>query len=281
MCSPPVDPSVRGNGRPIRGIVGPVWSALHRLCEADPVRIPQALTVAAVVLTAGTAIALVAPSLPGGASPPSGTTLYREALATTAHWSVHYASAGTVSGVTILESGDAGPSSGTQNVLVGKGTATDSADLIVIGDLTYMKANARALVDLTGLSEAQATVNAGKWVQFATNNQAFAQVVVGIRSHDVTEELALKGPYTLGPSQTLDGLKVDAIHGTQRFQGLKPMRAILYVRAHGSHVPVEEDTVSASGVPNGVEHTIFSLWGEMVRPEAPPSAISIGPVGLT
>jgi hypothetical protein len=194
---------------------------------------------------------------------------------------VHYASAGTVSGVTILESGDAGPASGTQEVLVGKGATTDSADLIVIGNLTYMRGNARALVDLTGLSQAQATANANKWVQFATDNQAFAQVVVGVRSRDVAQELAVKGPYTLGPERTIDGVKVDAIRGTQRFQGLKPMRAVLYVRAKSPHVPIEEDTVNAQGVTNGVEHTVYTKWGETVRPQAPAAAISIGPVGVT
>ena len=166
-------------------------------------------------------------------------------------------------------------------MLVGKGAATDSADLIVIGNLTYMKANARALVDLTGLSAAQAAANEGKWVQFATDNQAFAQVVVGVRSHDVTQELALKGPYALGGTRTLDGVKVEAIRGTQHFQGLKPMRAVLYVRARGRHVPIEEDTVGANGQPNGVEHTVYSMWGETVRPQAPSASISIGPVGVT
>jgi hypothetical protein len=243
-------------------------------------RIPRGLFAGAALLIAGTA-AVAGPSVSVEASTPSAATLYRQALATTAHWSVHYASAGTVSGVTILESGDAGPASGTQNVLVGKGATTDSADLVVIGNLTYMKANARALVDLTGLSATQAAANQGKWVQFATDNQAFAQVVVGVRSHDVTQELALKGPYSLGGTRTLDGVKVEAIRGTQKFQGLKPMRAVLYVRASGRHVPVEEDTVGANGQPNGVEHTIYTMWGEMVRPQAPTAAISIGPVGVT
>jgi hypothetical protein len=248
------------------------------------VRIGKSMMTGGVVM-AGTLMALLSgpgTALPAGAAT-SAVTLYKEALATTTAWSVHYASAGTVSGVTILESGDAGPASGVQEVLVGKGALTDSASLIVIGSITYLKGNAQSLEDLTGLSAAQAAANAGKWVQFATDNKVFAQVVAGVRSHDVAHELALKGPYTLksGRPRTLDGQKVDAIYGTQHFQGQKVMRAVLYVRAGGRHVPVEEDTLTAKGKPNGVEHTIYSMWGEKVRPQPPVASVTIGPVSST
>ncbi|HEY1830757.1 MAG TPA: hypothetical protein VGG38_10970 [Acidimicrobiales bacterium] len=247
-------------------------------------RVSRTLCMGASLVAGVVAVAVTVPPQVAGAtgrSHLSASALYKDALAATKGWSVHYASAGTVSGVTILESGDAGPTAGTQEVLVGQGANTDNAELVVIGNTTYMKANARALVDLTGLSDAQATANSGKWVQFATDNQAFAQVVVGIRSHDVAQELELKGPYSLGPTKTLNGVAVEAIRGTQHFQGLKAMKAILYIRANGTHVPVEEDTVNAKGKDNGVEHTVYSQWGEMVRPLAPSAAVSIGPVGTT
>jgi hypothetical protein len=53
---------------------------------------------------------------------------------------------------------------------------------------------------------------------------------------------------------------------------------VLYVRAHGSHVPVEEDAVDAKGKANGTLHVAYSHWGETVRPQAPPGAVPIGPV---
>ena len=215
------------------------------------------------------------------ASGPSAATLYSQTVATTKNWSVHYASSGTAAGVTLLISGDAGPASGSQEILVGKGTVTDSASLVLIGGITYLRGNARALSDLTGLLPTQAAANAGKWVQFATDNSAFSQVVAGVRSHDVAEELELKGPFTLGPARTIDGVKVDAIMGTQKFQGQKATRAVLFVRASGRHVPVEEDTVNAKGQLTPTEHTVYSLWGETVRPTAPTASVTIGPVGVT
>jgi hypothetical protein len=53
---------------------------------------------------------------------------------------------------------------------------------------------------------------------------------------------------------------------------------VMYVRASGSHDVVEEDTVGSNGKPNGLEHTVYSLWGERVRPVAPTTSLSIGSV---
>jgi len=216
-------------------------------------------------------------TLPAGAAT-GATALYGEAMTTTRSWSVHYISSGSDSKVSMLTSGDAGPASGTQEVLVGQGTTADRASLVVIGGITYMNGDARALIDLTGLSALQAAATAGKWIQFATDNQVFSQVVAGVRSTDVAQELALKGPYRLGSPRRLDGYEVDPVLGTQHFPGLKTQRSVLYVRANGLHVPVEEDTLNAQGNPNGVEHTVFSHWGEMVRPLAPQATATIGAV---
>lgn len=233
-----------------------------------------------VVALGAVAASLSAGSLPAGATP-NAATLYDEALATTKAWSVHYASDGVISKVPILESGDAGPASGTQVVLVGTGAMTDNASLIVIGDLTYLKGNAVALEDLANLSATQAAADVGQWLLFSTNNPTFSQVVAGVRSHDVSEEIALKGPYSLGPSRMLNGYRVYAIRGTQQPQGIKKQHAILYVRASGRPLVVEEDTVNAQGKRNGIEHIIFSKWGETVQPKAPQSSITLGSVNAT
>jgi hypothetical protein len=233
-------------------------------------------------ITLGAALALVLGATMGvaGAST-TAATLYHEAIATTSGWTVHYVSTSTVSKAPFLESGDAGPASGTQAIRVGKGATLDRAALIVIGDLTYIKGNALAMEDLTGLSAPQAAIAMGHWVLFSSNNPTFAQVVVGVRSHDVAQEVAMQGPYTLGPSRSLDGHKVDALRGTQKLTGSKKMMAVLYVRASGRHLLVEEDTVDSQGAPNGAEHIVFSRWGELVRPTAPNASVTLGSVNAT
>jgi hypothetical protein len=185
----------------------------------------------------------------------------------------------TVSGSTIVESGDAGPASGTQTVAVGKTKAslTDNATIIVIGGITYLKGNAAALGDLAGMTPNQAAAAAGQWIDFATNSATLSSVSAGVRSTDVAKELALTGPLRLGAGRTLDGVHVDTVEGAQTI-GDKHVHVILYVRASGQHVPVEEDSVAASGRPSGFLHVVYSKWGEVVRPVAPQASGSLGPV---
>jgi hypothetical protein len=59
------------------------------------------------------------------------------------------------------------------------------------------------------------------------------------------------------------------------------MRTVLYVRASGPHVLIEEDTVNTQGKPNGAEHIVFSKWGEAVKPRAPQASITLGSVNAT
>jgi hypothetical protein len=217
---------------------------------------------------------------PAGATP-TAATLYREALATTKSWTVHYVSSADDSHVPILETGDAGPASGTQEVLIGTGAKSDVSSLIVIGDLTYLKGNAIALQEMAGFTPAQAASAAGQWIVFSTGNSAFTQVVAGVRSHDVADEVAVQGPYSLGRSRKLDGYQVDAIYGTQKLPGIKKMHVVLYVRASGRHVLVEEDTVGANDKPNALERIVFSKWGESVRPKAPHASITLGSISTT
>jgi hypothetical protein len=240
-------------------------------------RLPKFISGAGVAVVAGMVMLLGSPAGTAGASP-TAAGLYQEAIATTKGWTVHYVSTSTISKASFLESGDTGPASGTQSIRVGKGSTLDVASLIVIGDLTYIRGNKLAMEDLTGLSAPEAAIVMNHWVLFSSNNPTFAQVVVGVRSHDVAQEVAMQGPFSFGPSRSLDGHKVDALRGTQKLQGAKKMDAVLYVRASGRHLLIEEDTVGSQGEPNGAEHIVFSKWGELVRPQAPDAAVTLGSV---
>jgi hypothetical protein len=229
------------------------------------------------VLLAGayaTAVALQAGSAAAAStSGTSASSLYKATVATTRSWSVHYASNSSQSKQTLVESGDAGPASGSQTVRMGQG----SIAILVIGGITYIKGNPDGLESLVGLSSTQAGEAGGQWIEVATDNSSFAPVVAGVRSQDIAKELALKGPLSLGHRRTLDGHAVDAIEGTQAF-GKTTEHVVLYVRAQGTHVPVEEDSVNAKGQRTAAEHITYSKWGEQVRPVAPKATISIGPI---
>ena len=234
---------------------------------------------------AGAAVATVASTAAAAAR------LYTQAFATTRAWSVHYTSSSTqttTSGakLTLLESGDAGPASGTQSVAFSNGTVKGSISIEVIGDITYVKGDANGLITLAGLNPLQAGASAGKWVDFSTTDSAFSQVVAGVRSHDIAAELALSGPLSLGHPRTLDGVAVLAVEGTQAQSASGAgngthVRVVLYVRARGRHLPVEEDAVNTKGQPTGAFRVTYSNWGERVRPQAPMATITLGPVTTT
>ena len=232
------------------------------------------LAVATVVALAVSVAVQALQSVPAAATSSTGAaTLYRDALATTRSWSVHYASNSTESKQTLMETGNAGPASASQTVVLGAG----SISILVIGGISYVKGNVDGLESLAGLSSAQAAEAAGQWIEFSTTNTAFAPVVEGVRSTDLAKELALKAPLTLGHARTLNGQAVDAIDGTQAF-GKKSEHVVLYVRAKGTHVPVEEDSVDSKGKHTDAEHIVYSHWGERVRPEAPKATISVGSI---
>jgi hypothetical protein len=233
--------------------------------------------VTGVLLATAWATGMAAVATPVAAAPSgsgtSASSLYKDAVATTRSWSVHYTSNSTESKQTLVESGDAGPASGSQTVLMGKG----SISIFVIGGISYVKGNVSGLRSLAGFSASQATEATGQWIEFSTDNSAFAPVVSGVRSEDVAKELALRAPLSLGHGRMLNGDAVDAIDGTQTF-GRKSQHVVLYVRAHGSHFPVEEDSVNAKGQSTAAEHITYSRWGEKVRPEAPMATVSVGPI---
>lgn len=228
---------------------------------------------------AGTLVARPTPAAPAASHRTTARALYRQTLASTRSWSVHYVSTATSTKpktkakVTLRLSGDAGPASGSQSVRLG----TASVSILVIGGFTYLKGSASGLQNLAGLSASQAAATAGRWIEFATDNPAFAPVVAGVRSHDLADELKLSGQLSLGRPRTLDGHAVEAIRGTQKIDR-HVVHVVLYVRAQGTHVPVAEDSVDAHGRTTALEHVTYSKWGEQVRPQAPQASVSIGSI---
>jgi hypothetical protein len=235
-----------------------------------------AFCVAASLTIGAAAAALLVTPAPAAASNLDVRTLYKDAMATTKSWYVHYVSSSTQSKMTLAESGDAGPASGTQLIHLGTGSAlNDSATIDVIGSTSFLKANAGALKALAGFSAAEATDAAGQWIEFSTVNSDFSSIVAGVRSTDLSHEVTLKGSLKLGHPRTIDGVAVDAIEGKQTL-GHKSVPVVLYVKADGRHFPVEEDSLNSHGQRTAAEHIVYSSWGEPVRPKAPQASISIG-----
>ena len=259
---------------------GPTRRGRHpdrRLRRPLPAWSSSGTVVVAAVAVLAALVALPAGPASAGPSQPSAATLYRDAMASTKGWYVHYQSSSTQSKTTLEESGDAGPASGTQLIHMGTGSSlTNTATIDVIGGTTFLKGNASGLEALAGLSATEAAEAAGQWIQFCDRQQC----LLGRRRRRAFQgpghRTGVEGPPEVGAHEgAVDGIKVDAIKGTQTLQH-KSVPVVLYVRAKGTHVPVEEDSLNAHGQRTKAEHITYSSWGETVRPKAPQATISIG-----
>ena len=133
---------------------------------------------------------------------PDAATLYRDAMATTHSWSVHYASASTQSKHTLVESGDAGPASGSQTVGDGQ---RGSISIIVIGGITYVKGNAGGLEN-AGRAELRPRRPRRRSSGSSSRPTTRRSPGRGRRPlEDIAQELALKGPLSLERPRTSTG----------------------------------------------------------------------------
>ena len=239
------DPGVRlpGSRRSVPGRCLKEWVVVAHIPKVIG---PRWLAVAAVRRTAPRC-----PCRRPASAAPTAATLYQEAMATTKAWRVHYVSKSNISHVPFFESGDAGPASGTQTILVGKGATLDTRQLdrhrrphLREGERAGHGGSDRPLADGGGDRHGSLgrVLEQQPGLLSSRRRRSFTRRRPGSRAHRV--------PYTLGrsaPAWTATPWTPCA--APRSSQGDKTMDAVLYVRASGRHVLVEEDTVDAQGKP--------------------------------
>jgi hypothetical protein len=250
----------------------------HRLVAAA-----AAAAVAAAALVARPVLAPAAPAAAGAATTTTTTagqsaqSLYDAAIKAASSHGVHFESRASQSGTTLQVNGDTGATSGQQAVTVSKGNVVEHVSALVVGSTGYIQANAAALKNIIGLSSAQASKYAGKWLSFPTSNQGLDTLVAGLKNSDVEAELEMSGPYTLGPAQTVEGQRALAVKGTVTDSSGGKIPVTLYVAAGGTALPIEQVTNPAgSGGSSSIRSTVsFSKWGEKVSETAPAHTSSL------
>jgi len=252
-----------------------------------PLRHNTARTAAvAAGLAAAAALALgVAPSTAGAASTttttsagsPAATAAYNAALKAVGTKGVHFASVATQDGATLTVTGDAGTTSGGQTLVVKNKGVTERMTARVVGSTGYVTGNEAALQDVIGLTKAESSKYAGKWLSFPTSNSGLAELVGGLLSSEVAKELEISGPFTVGKSATVAGQKATAIVGSVATQSGSKVPVVLYVPASGSPLPIQEVTNSGTAGGASAIHGVvtFTNWGENKSQSAPTGASSL------
>jgi hypothetical protein len=147
----------------------------------------------------------------------------------------------------------------------------------VVGSTGYVNGNEAALQDVIGLTKAESTKYAGKWLSFPTSNADLAELVGGLLSSQVAKELEVGGPYTLGKSTTVAGQKATAILGSVATESGSKVPVVVYVAASGSPLPIQEVTnAGKTGGASSIHGVVtFSNWGEDKSQTAPTGAFSL------
>jgi hypothetical protein len=243
-------------------------------------RIPARTAAFATGLTGAAALALTATAAPAGAAATpdtSATAKYKAALDAVGSQGVHFDSMATQSGATLQVSGDAGKTSGTQVLVVKNGGVTERMTARVVGSTGYVSGNAAALQHVIGLTAAQSSKYASKWLSFPTSNSGLEELVGGLLSSQVSKELEIGGPYTYGTSTTVAGQPALAIKGSVATQSGSKVPVVLYVPSSGSPLPIEEVTNAGNaGGSSAIHGTVsFTNWGENKNQTAPTHTVSL------
>ena len=190
---------------------------------------------------------------------------------------MHFDSTATQSGATLDVSGDAGKTSGSQDLVVKNGGVTERLTARVVGSTGYVTGNAAALQHVIGLTAAQSSKYADKWLSFPTSNTGLEELVGGLLSSQVSKELQIGGPFTYGKTTTVAGQHVLAIKGSVATQSGSKVPVVLYVPSSGSPLPIKEVTnAGGAGGSSAIRGTVsFTNWGENKSQTAPSPTVSL------
>ncbi len=235
-----------------------------------------ALATAATIATIATVVA-VTPAWAGTEStPPSAQSLYQAALKATTAKTVHFVSYASENGVAIRVTGDAGPNSGTQSLTVTKGNTTEKVKAKTVGAIGFVQGNSTALRNVLGLTAAQSRTYAGKWLSFPSSNSAFDDLLGGLLSAEIPQELQLGGTLRYDPATKIGGQPALAIRGQVSTVTGKKVPEVLYVPASGTPLPLAE--VTNPGAPKAASihgQLVFTHWGERLTVHAPSHTVSL------
>jgi len=231
--------------------------------------------VGAVTLCVAAPAALIAASPGVSGATGSLSARYRAALAYAKTQDVHYESKATQPGVVLQVVGNTGWSSGTQTLTVTRGSEVEDFTVSVVGPTAYLRGNAAALDTILGLSSAQSTTYADRWLSFPVGNKTLDQLLNGLLDKDVAVELALSGPYTLGGTTTVGGHSAQGIAGfTDDASGHKVLTT-LYVETGATPRPLMEVTAPGQGSTDPTASVTFTHWGQRTRVAKPARSVPL------
>jgi hypothetical protein len=236
-----------------------------------------AATLAAPATSAGAASTTTTTAAAASPTAAAATAKYNAALKAVGSQGVHFVSVAKENGAELDVTGDAGDTSGSQTLKVKNDKVTETMSAMVVGTTGYVKGNQAALAHVIGLTTAESKKYANRWLSFPTSNQSLGELVGGLLSSQVSKELEIGGPYSIGKPSTVGGQKATAVVGSVATESGGKVPVVLYLPASGKPLPMREVTNSGkSGSSSNISGVVtFSHWGENKAQTAPANAFSL------
>jgi hypothetical protein len=208
----------------------------------------------------------------------SAESEYQAALKAATAQNVHFVSRTIEQGERVDEVGDTGRSSGSLLVDVQSGAPTQRLSIILVGSKGYVEGNDPAMEKILGLTTAQATEYANRWLSFPTSDASLNVLVSGLLTSHIASEIQMSGPYTFGKTKVIAGHDTQAIMGEAPTSSGTKVPIVLYVESSGTPRPVEEITEPSAKGSSISGSVIFSQWGEKTDPVAPTKSVALIPL---
>lgn len=281
---PPPPPSTGPFGAPPSSYS---WSAGQRPQNRRRLQIAIAVVVAGLIVGAAIALPLTllgrspgsSGSSGGGSGQSQALTIYRQSLASMRGASGFHYNATVSGGGDQHTVGDAGQSSGKQDITVTSSFGDEHFTLLLLGGKVYFQGNVAAYQDELGVDQAKAATLQNAWIAVSGGDGPYATLEAGITAADQADETTLQP--TSSSDVTASGVKAVRLQGTVPPQNGAPGGTGHLDVTADSHRPL---SYFASISQNGVTVTssvTFSAWGTAPSVTAPAGATAWSTLGAS
>lgn len=179
----------------------------------------------------------------------------------------------SMDGVTISLQASSGKADGLRSETISDGAQSGQVSTILDGGVAYVRGNYLGLRALMDFTDAAATGEAGRWIYAQRAKPAEALVYYsmasGLTVSSLVAQLPMLGTLTEAPLSVVHGQHVYGVKGDKALDAAVP--EVLYVRATGSHLPVE----LTSSYKGANATLVFGAWGQPPSVSAPPKAVPL------
>jgi hypothetical protein len=222
------------------------------------------------VLVAAAAVAITAVALAATPRHVRASILAAARSEHSLHWTEH-----EVLGKALIESSaDVNLSSGTQVVETKLGQQSGRVGIVLVSRTAYVEGDAFGLQANLGLTQAQATKYAGRWISIPKGDAVYAQTASGLTLGSIVRGMTPSGKLTLY-RKTVRGTRIVVVEATSG-TGTKESLESLAAHARGKPLPIEAAAIIPSR--QALTHIYFSKWNEPVTVHPPPHSTPIARV---